>query len=394
MTDDTEAINAALAYGNRCGGGDAKVGLYCGSSTVQPALVYIPPGKYLVSSALVLWYFTQLVGDAVDPPTFVVSPNFNAGIGLAVLDADIYIPAGSGATWYQNQNNFFRQVRNFVIDMTQAPLDAVGIHWQVAQATSIQNVVIKMVDKGIPYNKQQGIFMENGSGGFFSDITITGGAIGMYLGNQQFTTRKLSLSGCATAIKINFNWTWLFTQVSITNCDIGIDMTNGGFWNQLTGSVVVLDSVISATQGIITPYVPGFSSPQAAGTLILENVDFTGSETTIAVAGTLNARSVLKEGQYIELFAQGNAWTTAGQALNGQIFNGTACVFQNASQTVYTAQETTIQRLLAPVPRPSPLVDSNGDYVYRVKPQYEDRPVSDFLQARSNNLKGDGVTGK
>jgi hypothetical protein len=38
-TDDTAALNACLAQGNRCGKG-------CDSSTVTPALLYFPPGMY------------------------------------------------------------------------------------------------------------------------------------------------------------------------------------------------------------------------------------------------------------------------------------------------------------------------------------------------------------
>lgn len=37
VTDDTAAINAAIAYGNRCGND-------CGSSSVKGALVYFPAG--------------------------------------------------------------------------------------------------------------------------------------------------------------------------------------------------------------------------------------------------------------------------------------------------------------------------------------------------------------
>lgn len=357
-------------------------------------MVYFPPGTYLVSKPIVMYYFTQLVGDALSLPTIKVASTFTNVVGIAVLDADIYIPSGSGAEWYANQNNFYRQVRNFIIDMTQAPLKTAGIHWQVAQATSLQNIIINMVPKDVANNAQQGIYMENGSGGFLSDVNITGGAIGMFLGNQQFTSRKLVFDGCGTAIKMNFDWLWTFSQINIQNCDIGIDMTSGGFSNQAVGSVVVFDSIISATQGIISPYAPGYSSPQSAGTLVLENVDFTQSGTAISVAGGTAARTVLEGGQFVELFAQGNAWTTAGQALNGQTFNGTTCSFQNASQTAYTAQETTIQRALAPIDRPSNLVDQNGQYVYRVKPQYENIPASGFLSAKSHGLVGDGLTGK
>lgn len=56
VTDDTAAINAAIVDGDRCG-------LECGSSTTLFAVVYFPPGTYLVSSSIVQYYFTQFIGD-------------------------------------------------------------------------------------------------------------------------------------------------------------------------------------------------------------------------------------------------------------------------------------------------------------------------------------------
>lgn len=124
--DDTDAINNAISSGNRCGQG-------CDSSTVSPALVYFPPGTYLVSKPLVQLYYTQFVGDAVTVPTIKAAPSFQ---GVAVIDSDPY--DNSGANWYVNQNNFFRQVRNFVIDLTAMPASAgTGIHWQVAQVCNL-----------------------------------------------------------------------------------------------------------------------------------------------------------------------------------------------------------------------------------------------------------------
>lgn len=41
-----------------------------------------------------------------------------------------------------------------------------GIHWQVAQATSLQNIIFNMRTDGGDANAQQGIFMDNGSGKF------------------------------------------------------------------------------------------------------------------------------------------------------------------------------------------------------------------------------------
>ena len=110
-TDDTANINAAISDGNRCGQG-------CDSSTVTPALIYFPPGTYLVSAPLIQYYYTQFVGDAVTLPTIKAAPSFT---GIAVIDSD---PYGSNGNWYTNQNNFFRQVRNFVIDIASSNANA------------------------------------------------------------------------------------------------------------------------------------------------------------------------------------------------------------------------------------------------------------------------------
>lgn len=344
-----------------------------------------------------MWYATQIVGDAANPPTIFVDPTYTPGIGLSVFDADIYIPSGSGAEWYANQNNFYRQLRNVIIDMTQAPLDASGIHWQVAQATSLQNVYINMRNKTERNNKQQGIFAENGSGGFMSDVYITGGAVGATLGSQQFTTRNLQITGSTTAISMVFDWVWLFQNLVIRDCDVGIDMTSGGFTNQAIGSVIVVDSKISATQGILTPYTPGYSSPQTGGTLMLENVDFTGSKQAVAPALGTNSRTVLAGGQVVKLFAQGNAWTTAGNALNGQLPNGQQCSLPGTNGTTpnsLTATEITIQRELAPVTRPASLTDASGRWFARSKPQYATTMLSKISSALAAGLKGDGRSGK
>jgi len=43
--------------------------------------------------------------------------------------------------------------------------------------------------------QQQGLFIEDGSGGFMSDITIIGGKFGALIGNQQFTSRNMTFIG-------------------------------------------------------------------------------------------------------------------------------------------------------------------------------------------------------
>lgn len=60
-----------------------------------------------------------------------------------------------------------------------------------------------MIKSGVDANKQQGIFTDNGSGGFMADIVFNGGNHGMSVGNQPFTTRNLTFNDCNTAIFMN-----------------------------------------------------------------------------------------------------------------------------------------------------------------------------------------------
>lgn len=95
-------------------------------------------------------------------------------------------------------NVFFRQVRNFVLDTTAiAPATAAtGIHWPSAQATSLQNIVFNMPTT--PDVVHVGVFMEEGSGGFLTDLTFNGGKTGASMGNQQYTMRNLKFNNCQT----------------------------------------------------------------------------------------------------------------------------------------------------------------------------------------------------
>ncbi|KAG9238190.1 1,3-beta glucanase [Amylocarpus encephaloides] len=353
VTDDTAAINAAITLGNRCG-------LGCDSSTVTPALVYFPPGTYVVSRPIIQYYYTQLVGDAVTPPTIKGAPGFS---GIALIDSDPY--ENGGANWYTNQNNFFRQIRNFVIDTTAQPLNAgTGIHWQVAQATSLQNIVFNMRTDGGTANAQQGIFMDNGSGGFMTDLTFNGGKFGAFFGNQQFTTRNLKFNKCQTAIYMNWNWAWTFNGLTINNCGIGIDMSSGGPGAQQVGSVMVVDSTISNTPiGISTSWNAAQGSN---GTLIIDNVDFSAN-VPVAVSNSANRATVLVGNQRVSLWRQGREYIAPN---NGQTTQGAS----------------------APPLRPGTLLDSAGKFFTRSKPQYENVPVSSFKSVKSAGARGDGVT--
>lgn len=157
--------------------------------------------------------------------------------------------------------NSFRSVRNFVIDVRQMPssTSATGLHWQVAQATSLINIFVEMsTAKG---NNHQGIVPNNGvpahlflthaqryfygkwqrwiHGWFVTpacsvlpfyltmmlDITFNGGKFGIWVGNQQcvdfvlrntaillttiiyrFTVRNITVNNAESAIFCLWNW--------------------------------------------------------------------------------------------------------------------------------------------------------------------------------------------
>jgi len=340
----------------------------------------------MVSAPIVQYYYTQLIGDAITLPIIRALPNFDIGQKW-MIDSDVYIPGGFGATWYYNTNNFYRQIRNFVFDIT--PLGTVGVclHWQVAQATSLQNIVFNMTVGG-SNNKQQGIFMDNGSGGWMSDLIFHGGFQAAFFGNQQFTSRNLTFYNSMTAIKMNYDWVWNLKSIFIYGATIGIDMSTGGTDSQAVSGVALLDSIISAATGILTNYIPGRSYPPGAGTLYMENIDFRG--TNVAVTNS-QGNLILNGGTIVQSFAQGSAYTTAGvEVLNGQ-YNATTCTISNATGTGYTAQATRIQQQLAPMNRPANLLDNKGYYFERSRPQYETLPSNAFLSAKRFGCKGDGV---
>ncbi len=351
VTDDTDIINKIIADGNRCGQG-------CDSSTTSPAVIYFPAGTYMISKPLLQFYYTQMIGDPLNMPTLKATASFE---GMGLIDADPYIPGGNGANWFTNQNNFFRQVRNFVIDISAAK-SAAGVHWQVSQATSLQNIRFEMATGDAGAN-QKGIFQDNGSGGFMSDLTFNGGGIGAFLGSQQYTVRNLTFNNCGTAIFQNWNWVFTYKSIFINNCKVGLDMANSPA-NQTVGSVLLLDSkLVNTPIGINSSFTQN-SVPTTGGTLVLDNVDFTGSK--VAVQGS-TGNVILAGGNVVSSWTQGNAMAAGSK--------------QGRVQGDVSGEPT----------KPQSLMGTNG-FFERSKPQYETVPVTDFVSLKSAGAKGDGAT--
>ncbi|KAF2215448.1 glycoside hydrolase family 55 protein [Cercospora zeae-maydis SCOH1-5] len=353
VTDDTRAINNAISSGNRCAPGA------CGSSTTTPAVVYFPTGVYMVNASIIDYYYTQMIGNPKPGcmPTIRAAPTFTGGLG--VIDGNQY---GANGLGYGATNVFWRQIRNLIIDTTLVPAaNAItGLHWPTAQATSLQNLVFNMnSQRG---TQHQGIFIEEGSGGFMNDLVFNGGLYGANWGNQQFTSRNLTFRNCVTAINQIWDWGWTYKSININNCTTGINMTNGAPNGLNIGSLTILDSTISNTRVGINTGRTRNTNPPTAGGLVVENVRF--NNVPVAIRGPEGTR--VGNVQSIAGYIEGHAYTPTGP--------------------------TEVQQSLTPNARPSVLLQSDGKYYERSKPQYENLPLSSFVSARTAGARGDGRT--
>lgn len=353
VTDDTAAINAAISDGGRCAPGS------CASSTLTPAVVYFPAGTYIVSAPIIDYYYTQIIGNPNCVPTIKASSGFS---GAWVIDGDQY--QAGGVLGFGSTNIFWRQIRNFIIDMTSVPASTalVGIHWPTAQATSLQNIVFKMSEAS--GTQHEGVFIESGSGGFMTDLVFYGGNIAAYWGNQQFTTRNLTFYNAVTAINQLWDWGWTYKGITIDNCTVGLNISGLNNGAQAVGSVVLIDSTISNTEiGVSTARTPSNNNPATGGSAIFENVVLHNVGTAIQgpTGNTILAGGSLS----INAYGQGNAYTPTGP--------------------------NTIQQPITPNSRPGSLT-SGGAFYQRSKPQYASFSASSFVSVRSFGATGNGKT--
>jgi hypothetical protein len=352
-TDDTEAINKAISEGNRCGPG-------CTGSTKTPGLVYFPPGTYMVSSPIIDFYNTQLIGNPGCPPVLKATSDFD---GPWLVDTNPY--GANGLAWGAT-NVFWRQVANFVLDISgvAAETKIVGLHWPSSQSTSLSNIVFKMSEeKG---NQHQGLFIEEGSGGYIGDLVFYGGAQALSIGNQQFTMRNITIHNAKTAIQQLWSWGWTYQGVSINNCEVGFDFTATNDGSLSVGSITILDSEIKNTPIGITFGAAGATTPAVANNFIFENVHLDNVPTAIrGPKGTLLAGS--SGSSVIEAWGRGHKYTPSSTG------------------------PTSFEGAITPNARPASLAPS-GSFYARSKPQYHNLPVSEFLSARAAGAAGDGKT--
>ncbi|TPX10950.1 uncharacterized protein E0L32_008156 [Thyridium curvatum] len=370
VTDDTAAINLAVSSGGRCGPD-------CGSSTRFPAVVYFPPGTYLVSSPIIQYFNTEFLGDPLNVPTLLAASSF---VGQGVITSDVYI--SDDVEWYLNTANFLRSVRNFKIDIRPAsPWSYMcGIHWQVAQATSLENIEFYMLfESDVPGNNQQGIYMENGSGGFLADLTFVGGHFGgrrAYFGNQQFTSSHLVFVNSVIGLQVHWDWAWTMQNFIFESCGIGLMITGGAGKpkpdNQGVGSLILVDAIIANTpQAIVTTLVADHAT-----SFLLQNVGFFNTRRCVEDLAT--GQVLLDGGDQLIMENWGfGRLTLAGWGGSDTVFTGGARI---------------------PVMKRNPGLVGNA-YPYqepnlftRRRPQYLDVPATKVMNVKALGAKGDGVT--
>ncbi|EME87161.1 glycoside hydrolase family 55 protein [Pseudocercospora fijiensis CIRAD86] len=341
-TDDTDAFNRAISDQSRMAGGMGR-----GGSTGQPALIYIPPGTYIISSTVQLFIGTQVMGDAIHMPTIKAS---------SIMRNDTHM--FSGFDFGQpSTTNFYIGLRNVMLDTSGAdPNETIyALNWAVSQATNLINVNFNM-PKG---SKHIGLTMDGhrgggnsggGSGLFMGDLTFTGGLIGVIFNNQQYAFKNLKFQDVATGIAVRHAFTLTMQEIHCINVGICVDM--GGI--DVTGSIALIDSICE-TCGVVV---------NGTSTIILENIVTQNSGPTLKVNGT--ARSI---GSLVgRTYALGHVYKASeGNATN-----------TNGTFLPYTTRGS--------------LTASDGRYFNKRQPQYLDYPISAFASIKDAGARGDGVT--
>ena len=154
VNDDTAALLAALTAG--------RSPTY---TTATPTAVYLPPGVYLVSSSLPIWFYTFISGSPCAPS--IVRMADGKGFSGYVFDGD----AGAGE-WGDDDDQFYRGISHLTIQVGAGNPAATGLHWAQSQAGHLRNVTIDMSQGG-----KAGFMAENGSGGFIDGLSIIGGTV-------------------------------------------------------------------------------------------------------------------------------------------------------------------------------------------------------------------------
>jgi hypothetical protein len=95
--DDWEAIMKAVKSGDPKYNSEVqRCGADCNATSTRGALVYFPPGDYLISKPIMQYYYTAFAGHPISRANIKGRKDFK---GIALIDTDYYIPDTKGAEW-------------------------------------------------------------------------------------------------------------------------------------------------------------------------------------------------------------------------------------------------------------------------------------------------------
>lgn len=348
-----QSLLTADAEGGRCFTG-------CGpgsppAKTLKPALIYFPAGTYKISKSINIYIFTQLVGNPLDRPTIKADAGFR---DLYLLNAFPSPPVSPFPTTI----NLYLQVRNFIFDTTNvdSASSVACINWPSAQAVTLSFSHLELakgsMHQGIVFNGSTG--GGGGSATFMGDISISGGAVGIRLNNQQYAMRAVSFDGVKTGILVQHIFTLSLQGMKFKNCEVGINFTATP--KSSVGSLILIDSEADATETLIVSQ----HTENADGSIVIENLGLKGVAKTISdphgaivLAGSIHSSR-------IESYLQGN-------------------VYRNVTSGRYMEVSGKLSR--------SPLLlDQSGAYWAKSRPQYEHYSSRCFSSVREFNATGDG----
>ncbi|GME53836.1 exo-beta-protein [Neofusicoccum parvum] len=342
----TSALQAAIDHGGPFAPPALRNTSFRGpdfGSTLFPAVVYLPPGTYLVDAPLQLWTGTVLAGDAVSPPVLKVAAGFAGDV--VVSGREPRLPGTNG---------FFVGLRDVVIDSTavEAGRGLVLVDWTVSQGTQVSGVRFEMPVGGAHVGLSTQF--DYNSNIILNDLSFNGGAVGMDLSGQQFAVKSVIFNGCAAGAIVDC-FDCVFVDISCMN--IGGACLDG---SQTSGSLTVLDSWVTNSGTLVSSY----ESTDGYNQLVLENIRSDGGVTI-----ELSGKTVLN-GNIPYTWIRGQMYTPGN---------------------VYPEQQ---QGVMVYTPR-SPILLNQDRYFVMKPPTYREYSASQVLNLKSVPgfpVFGDGVT--
>ena len=284
VTDDTRAIQLAIDHSR--GSINAKAF----------AVVYFPPGVYLVSDTLVVYSGTELRGNSVTPPTIRLAPSTPKFMNTSSKQPLIATTSGydqttnySSTHWWDNSiaSNciFYVHIHKLNIDLTNGNIGATALYWCVAQQTSLRDMELFIGDAahGIDICVSEGYEHQggggNGGGGTIEDISIYGGESAIRADSSQWTFRGLTLKGQRYSAIVLQDMIWSFAFVDVNVSDTPAVMTSISGLDETSSTVCFIDVIITNVTGAIVFNMTGAGHP-----IFFQNVQFIGPYPSIIVA--------------------------------------------------------------------------------------------------------------